>query len=307
MIGLLQQRFLTNIKEMRKKYYLYLIFGFLASTQFYAQDVESSRMGINTETPTRAMDINGKLKITKFQNKGTDPQYKDIVVADSDGDVDRSPKHAINQTQDLQIEVAKNVFLATGNEANAKVEEVTIGPFKFALNKGVPSMKLAKQPQGTVSIQYGLKRMTRQSNLEGGNSFNTGNGNYLYDNYTLSFNASTWNNYQRILSTNASESTFHKRDFYRFHLIYPGEPYLYRVTFIRIQNSGLPVSSSSGGAPLNNMGGSPFPDLNGDGSADLGRNKSTNYNRNFRGDTSFNNNTSKDIYAIICERFTATF
>ena len=54
---------------------------------FQTETLQSQVMGINTENPTRAVDVNGKARITTGENKANLIGISHILVADSEGNI----------------------------------------------------------------------------------------------------------------------------------------------------------------------------------------------------------------------------
>lgn len=50
--------------------------------------VLNAQVGINTETPTRTLDVNGDLRLRSTVDKTTDPAYNRVLIKDADGNVD---------------------------------------------------------------------------------------------------------------------------------------------------------------------------------------------------------------------------
>jgi len=46
-------------------------------------------VGINTESPERSLDVNGNMRVTDFQNKTNDDNFKEILISNNNGDIDK--------------------------------------------------------------------------------------------------------------------------------------------------------------------------------------------------------------------------
>ncbi|MFV0180302.1 hypothetical protein OBK28_12115 [Empedobacter falsenii] len=269
------------------KFSLTLFFVFSIFNTIQAQ----VSMGINTEDATRPVDVNGNMRVTGFTNKASDNSYKKVLAADANGNVDAIAREggSIIVTPELQVEVARQIYLGTTADAS---KEVVIGKFKFTIRNGRAAVALSSAPTGNVTIQYGLKRLERRTNLTGGASYNTGNGDYYYTNETKTFTTSNFSDYQDVINRD-----FYKREFYRMHLIFPGEKDFYKVTFFRLQNSGNPPKRSDyNGQP-------PMIDGNSDGV--IRYDDSADFNPNYQADNT-SNTITPDIFALIVERYIGT-
>ncbi|MFV0193628.1 hypothetical protein OBJ98_12320 [Empedobacter falsenii] len=269
------------------KFSLTLFFVFSIFNTIQAQ----VSMGINTEDATRPVDVNGNMRVTGFTNKASDNSYKKVLAADANGNVDAIAREggSIIVTPELQVEVARQIYLGTTADAS---KEVVIGKFKFTIRNGRAAVALSSAPTGNVTIQYGLKRLERRTNLTGGASYNTGNGDYYYTNETKTFTRINFSDYQDVINRD-----FYKREFYRMHLIFPGEKDFYKVTFFRLQNSGNPPKRSDyNGQP-------PMIDGNSDGV--IRYDDSADFNPNYQADNT-SNTITPDIFALIVERYIGT-
>lgn len=253
-------------------------------------------MGINTEDPTRAVDVNGKVRITGGENKPNLTGITHIVVADADGNIEKRPLPVV-PTPDQSVEVFSRVIIlgGTNTPTNSQLADLTVGGFVFGISdSGIPTFR--KTTGSATSFTYGVKILDRRSStnnnaLQYGHSANSGDGRVYFRNYQKSvgttmvnltddISGGTFNTFQITnTSTGASTgltipkdrtNTLRRRDNVRVHLVHPDEPnYFYKITFMRMQNGGEPLGLQPNGysAPIpdnaswNVVGNTNQPDI----------------------------------------------
>ena len=86
------------------------------------------QVGINTNQPTRALDVNGDLRIRELKLVNKDANYNNIVVVNQDGEVEKYDKIEItNAISDLTVET-KELYFATTPDGT---KIVPCGKFNF--------------------------------------------------------------------------------------------------------------------------------------------------------------------------------
>lgn len=248
---------------------------------FFHMGVQAQVMGVNTENPTRAVDVNGKVRITEAENKTNLNGVTHILVADADGNVDKSPLPVV-PLPDQSVEVFSRVILLGGTNApsDALLPDLQVGGFVFGINNlGQPTVR---RTSGSASLTYGVKILDRRSSgnnnnaLQYGHSANSGDGRVYFRNFTKtigttatpiidditdnatfdSFRINTNGTSTRITIPKNRTNTLRRRDQIRLHLVHPSEPnYFYKVTYVRVQNGGIPL-----GLDTTNGYSAPIPD-----------------------------------------------
>ena len=88
----------------------------------------NAQVGINTNQPTRALDVNGDLRIRELKLVNKDANYNNIVVVNQDGEVEKYDKIEItNAISDLTVET-KELYFATTPDGT---KIVPCGKFNF--------------------------------------------------------------------------------------------------------------------------------------------------------------------------------
>ena len=209
---------------------------------------QTGGVGINTQNPERTLHIQGDMRSTIFQNKGNDSLYEDLIISNSSGNIDKQPKSSVFQTPTQQVETDRNIYYNTTSGDINKIAKC--GKFTFAINNSnIPVMKLNVQPSSNITYNYGLRRLERRTNLTGGHSANTGDGDYYYNNKTITFTSTNWDTYQKIFDwANPGSDSAHSpsypsgeqhllnNDFLKLHLIDPETGDFYKIEFLRMIN-----------------------------------------------------------------------
>lgn len=200
---------------MTRKTTLYTLL--LLSTSFL-----DAQVGINTETPTRMLDVNGDLRVTVLADKTNTTDYTEILSANSNNNVDKISKPAIIEDATKQVEIVKSIYNATASD-NTRIAEC--GKLSFRINGSNIEMKLLYQPSNTITLTYGGKRWGQISS-----GINNG---YSYRNLSLTITNTNFNTYKNI------DPTFQLRQgaYLNYHFIVPGDGDLYRLTVAQLKNS----------------------------------------------------------------------
>ncbi|MFV0223420.1 hypothetical protein OBK16_13385 [Empedobacter falsenii] len=243
-------------------------------------------VGINTESPERSLDVNGNMRVTVFQNKTNDDNFKEILISNNNGDIDRQSKSSIFQSTEQQVEQQRAIYYS--NNGGDVTKEARCGKFSFAINKeNIALIKLIIKPSKNTYVNYGLRRLERRVKLVGGHSANTGNGDYYYTNESRSFTTENWNVYQPIFkyptqynsntspaildisgshsveaynannnSRNNNRGPAHmiNNDFLKLHIVDSETGDFYKIHIIRMLNNVDDKSDPLYGINLNNKG-----------------------------------------------------
>lgn len=237
-----------------KKIYIFLFLLFI-STNFFAQNI-----GVNTEDPTRSVDVNGNLRITNIASKENDDEITHLVVADVDGNIDKTLK-PVSATVDNSVETKSRVVVLSDSNTPS-ITNLEVGGFVFGINNGKPAFR--KTSGGSTTFRYSVKFLDRRTGPTSGSTSNSSNytnynnttvipnGRYFFKNYSKSVNSQTMidivDEFNISVSGKNNLNRTHelkRRDQYRLHLVHPSEPnFFYKVTYTRIQNSGTAFSTA---------------------------------------------------------------
>lgn len=250
---------------------------------FHGGALQAQVMGINTENPTRAVDVNGNARITEGEDKPDLVGVTHMLVADADGNIEKSPIPVV-PLPDQSVEVFSRVVIlgGTNTPSDSQLPDLQVGGFVFGINNsGAPTFR--KASGGNTTFTYGVKILDRRNSgtgstannaLEYGHSAGSGDGRIYFRNYSKSVGTTAVTIIENITSgtfdtfqitdpnTGASTglnipknrtNTLRRRDNIRLHLVHPDEAnYFYKVTYMRQQNSGIPLGIAANGysAPI---------------------------------------------------------
>ena len=97
-----------------------------------------AQVGINTDSPTRTLHVNGNLKIRKLEDKSKDLTYNKILATDTEGNVDYITDESLLPVKDeftSDKEVYNSLYGNTGGGADNN-KSVSCGKFDFRFYSG---------------------------------------------------------------------------------------------------------------------------------------------------------------------------
>ena len=84
----IKHQFLTKIIIMK---------NFISSIILFSSVCANAQVGINTESPSRTLDVNGTLRVRTQTDQSTNSAYNNVLVSDANGNVDHVKKNTLNQ------------------------------------------------------------------------------------------------------------------------------------------------------------------------------------------------------------------
>jgi len=197
---------------------LNIVLGLITCTCSFGQ------VGINTEEPTRMLDVAGDLILTDVKDKTNTAEYSEILAANAENNIDKVGKPSIIEDATRQVEIVKNIYNATSADIN---RETDCGDLVFRINGSTIELKLKEAPTKDYTLTYGGKRWGQVSGSE--------DRGYTYNNITLSLRADNWNTFQNI----DSSFTLRQGAYLNYHFIIPGDGDLYRLTVSQLKNDAV--------------------------------------------------------------------
>lgn len=98
------KNFISKKLEVNMKNLIYMLVLLVSSNVL-------SQVGVNTQNPTRDLDINGNLRIANTTLKTEESNYNKVLVTDKNGNVDYWDKNKLlAKMEELPIEVKKLYF-----------------------------------------------------------------------------------------------------------------------------------------------------------------------------------------------------
>lgn len=182
-----------------------------------------SQVGINTDKPERALDINGNLKIRELINKTSDDNYNRILVTDNEGNIETVDRSSLKNsiTEDI-IEIKRLFYNSTDPIDNNKL---TCGQFQFSFRDSPTTGKnldimlnLESDPTKNITTYFTLFRKWGDDDLK------------YYKSNGKTFNSTNYSTPQLLYPQLDINSTG------EFYISYPNERNFYRVLFLARPN-----------------------------------------------------------------------
>lgn len=187
-----------------------ILFILISATSF-------SQVGINTEEPTRMLDVNGNLRLQKTEYKANDNTYDKVLVINSEGNVDSWKKADVIAKMDELIVETKKLYFSSSPDPDI---QVPCGKFLLRFADGsrnpIPQIKLKTANTTVTPVYYNIIGKENSSS-------NTFSGS-IATNKTLSIPVD--NSFVSI------DSTYKTNKLDEIYLSYPNDDNLYRVTYL---------------------------------------------------------------------------
>ena len=202
------------------------IFLFIFSICFASISAQNQNVGIDTENPSRKLDVNGNLRVTTTNTVTNSASYDRIVtVNNTTGDVDYINIHSVPQTNTNNVEVRRSIYNAAVPD---NTKECSCGDITFRINNSntaefkfnSATMFVTNSNATSINIGYGIKRWVD-------NTYNFVNRNVIFTNA----NFSTYQTLDTTLFSSASGSVR------IYTIVPPKQNSLYRITLTRVSNT----------------------------------------------------------------------
>lgn len=184
-----------------KTYILFLL-------NLFALNIANAQVGINTNTPTKSLDVNGDFRLRTL-NKVTITDYPDVLVVNNDGDVEKHSAQAIKDAiSDLTVET-KELYFDTSPDGS---KIVPCGRFNFRFsNSTIPQVSSVTNLATPATINY-----LGQLKYDGDNKAVT----------QRSINIQTTNGFQSL------DTSYALNRVGEYYMSFPDDNNFYRVVFI---------------------------------------------------------------------------
>ena len=193
-----------------------------------------AQLGIGTTNPTRMVDVEGDLRVTNLQDVSSKSDYSELVTANKNGNVDKITFLALDQNDNVDVEVTKTNYLS--NTANENI----------AGGCGILGFRL-KNNNGNADFELRLKDDKIFSDLNAENfTINFGgkyfgeNKSYSNINYSLKFEldkVTKIEEQKQHLQFRNVKSNIPLNEINVFTILLPKQYNLYRITISRLTNS----------------------------------------------------------------------
>lgn len=180
----------------------------------------SAQVGINTTSPTRMLDHNGDLRVRTLTDKTADNSYGNVIVADSNGNLDKWDKNDLKyKVQELILENKKLTYVSNSPDINNSMD---CGRFSFRYDTGThPQIKLISG--NSTTVYYTILHKVNSSN----SSFSWPNTMASGQSVTIGSGSTVDTNGWQTLDSSYANNTLDE-----LYITYPGDNNLYRVTFL---------------------------------------------------------------------------
>lgn len=202
----------------------------LASLAFFSFHEINAQVGINTQTPTRKLDVNGNARIEALTNKSDNASYDRILVTDNDGNVDYTTKESLLPSSNPNNS-DKESYSQIYNRPNSygdPAKTLKCGKFYFSFSNVYDShigFRLIDNPGTTINIY-----MTMEQNWDG-SGYQLYQGKSSSDAATVPFvfNSSNWNVIQEFANSRVADYEQNV-----MHFQYPGDNDFYRLIIYKV-------------------------------------------------------------------------
>lgn len=174
---------------------------------------QTGNVGISTDSPSRNLDVNGNIRVRTLTNESTNPSYNNVIVANSNGELEKWDKTNIMAlVGGYVIETKKIAYSSNGPNIN---NTVACGKFEFRFNTGsIPQIRLVTPATATIYFT----RIKKSNNTSSGANLVASNNSI---NYTAANNV--WSNL---------DSSYLLSNLEEIYLTYPNNANVYRLTFL---------------------------------------------------------------------------
>lgn len=185
---------------------------------------QNQNVGINTENPTRKLDVNGNLRLATLPDVTNDSNFPKIMAVNKDnGNVDHITASSFMQSDVNNVEVKRSIYLAPTPD---DTKECSCGDMTFRINNSnIAEFKLNSNAifnsinSTAFELDYGIKRWTSTY--------------YNYFNDTVNFTLANYSTYQTL-----DPELFNSNNTVRIYtIILPKQNNLYRLTLTRLANT----------------------------------------------------------------------
>ena len=180
----------------------------LSAILFCAVIIGYAQVGVNTDNPSRVLDVNGDLRVRTL-NKVTIADYPDVLVTDVNGNIEKHSAQAIiDAISDLTVETKELYFNSTPD--GTKI--VPCGRFNFRFsNTTKPQISSVSNLALATTIYY-LSQRKYDSNQK--------------------VVLSTSKSIQTIAGFVDLDSTYALNNVGEYYMSFPGDNNFYRVVFL---------------------------------------------------------------------------
>jgi len=195
-----------------------------------------SQVGINTENPTRDLDINGDLRVKTTTNKSADTKYTKVLVTDKDGNIDYWDKSKLlTITKEIPVET-KKLYFSNAPDPN-KIVACGKLDIRFSLSSGTQVNSNGDNIRAQIRLNS-----TADKNSEQVYYFYTEKVNKNEDNFNNQVGTATSSTFDKTIYT--SIGNYKLNQLTEIFLTYPGDINYYRIVFL-VRNMTYTTNNSN--------------------------------------------------------------
>lgn len=206
--------------------YLFSIFSLLIITLGQAQ-----RVGINTENPSRTLEVNGNVRVTDLKTKTNVAGFENLLSANkNNGNVDYIEMPSLLQSDKNNMEVSRVLYNATAPDIN---KVCGCGDMSIRFNGASAEFRLdndnvfkSNKAITSFNLSYGIKRFTDDT-------YSYANKTNVTFSNTNATAADYYTKYRKL-----DDTTFSTSNTIRIYtIVLPKQGNLYRLTLTRLLNA----------------------------------------------------------------------
>ena len=130
--------------------------NFISSIILFSSVCANAQVGINTESPSRTLDVNGTLRVRTQTDQSTNSAYNNVLVSDANGNVDHVKKNTLNQqmVQLFSLSTLPSVSVGgLGTPVRISNQSITLSKPAFVIiNFSVPIALSSAASDGKMKI-----------------------------------------------------------------------------------------------------------------------------------------------------------
>lgn len=130
--------------------------NFISGIILFSSVCANAQVGINTESPSRTLDVNGTLRVRTQTDQSTNSAYNNVLVSDANGNIDYVKKNTLNQqmVQLFSLSTLPSVSVGgSGTPVSISNQSITLSKPAFVIiNYSVPISLSSAASDGRMKL-----------------------------------------------------------------------------------------------------------------------------------------------------------
>lgn len=214
---------MKSILNKISSFFFFIVFFHFANAQ----------VGINTNNPSRMLDVEGTMKVHNLNDAHTSADYDQSIVTDSNGNIDFTKKSSLlpsGNSNNTDKESFSQIYNTTdGNGDGNKI--LKCGKFQFSLTSTSDS-KIRFRLNDNPNTQVGIYMNMEQNWDSNGYQFFQGKSYYGTPSEKFVFDSTNYTVWQNLAEAQLADFEQNVLNFQ-----YPGDSDFYRLIIYRIKQS----------------------------------------------------------------------